>query len=304
MNWIEAKVIFTSLDPPIAMDLISDIFYEFGLSGVVIEEPVVASADNAETMKIPTDYAVIGYLPEDESVTERCRTLESELSRLRENLNIQYNIVYGKTAEEDWAESWKAFFKPEKISPRLVVKPTWQPYHQKTGEIILEIDPGMAFGTGTHPTTVMCLQMIEQYLKPEDTFLDVGTGSGILMVAAAKLGASRLMGIDKDSTAAEIAKSNLLLNGVPPDTFHTQAGHLMESVADRYDVVVSNILTETILGMLGDLGAVLTGKGIFILSGITDDNANRVQDRVMSLGFEHLETRHQDGWVAIAGKTL
>lgn len=287
-----------------ATDLISEIFYEFGLQGVVIEAPDKMPPNADPTMRRPIDYAVIGYLPEDESLEKRCRVLESELSRLKKTFSIRYDILYRKTAEEDWAESWKAFFKPEKISPRLVVKPTWQAYHEEPGEIILEIDPGMAFGTGTHPTTVLCLQMIEQYLKPGDTFLDVGTGSGILMVAAAKLGASRLMGIDKDKTAVDIAESNLLINGISSDVFQTETGHLIDSVKDRYQVVVANILTEPVLILLKDMGSVLSDTGTFILSGITEDNAERVRDRMASLGFNHLETRHQDEWVAIAGRPV
>jgi ribosomal protein L11 methyltransferase len=223
---------------------------------------------------------------------------------MKQSLNIPYNIHYRKTAEEDWAESWKAFFKPEIISARMVVKPTWQEYREKPDEIILEIDPGMAFGTGTHPTTVLCLQMIERYLKPGDTFLDVGTGSGILMVAAAKLGASRMLGIDKDKTAVDVATSNLLRNNISSEVFQTQTGHLLESVKDRYQIVVANILTEPILILLEDLESVLLDAGIFILSGITDDNARRVRDRTASLGFEHLETRHQEDWVAIVGRWI
>ena len=304
MNWIEAKVIFICPNPTIAMDLISDIFYEFGLQGVVIEEPGKTPADDGQTIEHRTDYAVIGYIPKDESADDRCRILESELSRMKDAHNVRSNIVYKETAEKDWAEAWKAFFKPEKISQRMVVKPTWQAYHAKPEEIILEIDPGMAFGTGTHPTTVLCLQMMEDYLVPGNSLLDIGTGSGILLVAAAKLGASRLMGIDKDSMAVGIAKTNLLVNDISSDVFHVQTGHLIEPVKDRYDMVVSNILTETILVLLKHLKSVLSDTGVFIVSGITDDNEARIRDQMESSGFKHLETRHQDNWVAIAGRSI
>ncbi len=294
MNWIEAKIVFDSSDPLFIMDLISNIFYDFGLQGVVIEAP-------EEAEEKPKHYAVIGYIPEDKAIDTRCRILESELSRLKQELGVHYKILYKKTTEKDWAESWKAFFKPEKISERLVVKPTWQAYRSQTGEIVLEIDPGMAFGTGTHPTTTLCLQMIETYLKPGVTVLDVGIGSGILMVAAARLGAGRILGIDIDPSAVEIARNNLLLNGVTLDRFRVRAGHLIRDVKERFQLVMANILTETIIELLDDLKTVLADDGVFVLSGITKENTQKVLNKIHSNGLSLLEIRYKEEWVAIAG---
>jgi len=302
MKWIEAKVVFDCPEPSFAMDLISNIFYDFSLQGVAIEEPGRSSTDNPQPEAKENVHAVTGYIPMDESAEHRRRILESKLENLNRKHGIHTAVSYSETAEEDWAESWKAFFKPEKIGRHLVVKPTWQAYPSEPGDIILEIDPGMAFGTGTHPTTALCLQMIETYLKPGDTFLDLGTGSGILMVAAAKLGAGKMLGIDIDPAATEIAGKNMRLNDAAPDTFDVSVGRLTENIKDRYQLVVANILTETILVLLDDLGKVLADGGMMILSGITEENARRIVDKMAAKGFTHLETRRREEWVAIAGR--
>ena len=184
-----------------------------------------------------------------------------------------------------------------------MVKPTWQSYAPMAGEIILEIDPGMAFGTGTHPTTVLCLQMIETFLTPGDTFLDIGCGSGILMIAAAKRGASNMTGIDTDPMAVilEVARKNLRLNGIDAERFTVQTGDLIVGITERFHLVVANILTETILALLDCLETVLMESGIFILSGITEANKPAVLEKMESKGFRLLEARTRENWVAVSG---
>jgi ribosomal protein L11 methyltransferase len=294
MNWIEARVVFECSVPAVAIDLISNIFYDFGLQGVAIEEPEQPGGCR-ET------YAVVGYIPMDPVAEKRRQIMESRLFRLKQEHGIRYRVFYKQTAQEDWAESWKEFFKPEKISPRMVVKPTWRAYLSQPEEIVLQIDPGMAFGTGTHPTTVLCLRLMETYLRPGNTFLDVGTGSGILMVAAAKLGSRKILGIDVDPTAVEIARENLRINGVSSGMYEVRTGRLISGVDDRFQLVAANILTETILVLLNDLRTVLTEDGTFILSGITKENTRRILRKIDASGFKHLETRIEEEWIAVAG---
>jgi ribosomal protein L11 methyltransferase len=303
MKWIEVKVFFDFPDTTLATELISNIFYECGVKGVVIEnseiEPIGAPEDAG--FLIPEKNAVIGYFPKDSSAQGQCRRLETKLFHMEKKLGIRSKVAYQETAEENWAESWKAFFKPEQITDTLVVKPTWQRYAPMPGEIILEIDPGMAFGTGTHPTTVLCLQMIETLLKPGDTFLDVGCGSGILMIAAAKLGASNMTGIDTDPIAVKVARENLRLNGVDAERYTVQIGHLIGGVTEHFQVVVANILTEVILALLDHLDTVLMKSGIFILSGITEANNPLVLEKMESKGFRLIEIRTRENWVAVSG---
>jgi ribosomal protein L11 methyltransferase len=182
------------------------------------------------------------------------------------------------------------------------VKPTWRDYQADAGDIVVELDPGMAFGTGTHPTTALCIEMMETYFKQGDTFLDLGTGSGILMIAAAKLGASMVCGVDKDEIAVEIAQKNLILNKIDRQSFSVCSGNLVEGIEKKYDFVAANILTHVILGLLADIQRVIKEKGIFICSGILEENKNLVVAKMNDMGFEILESESKEHWVAIAGR--
>ena len=303
MKWIEARVVFDFSDTVLAMELIGNIFYELGVKGVVIEqtdaEPVEGWAE--EGWVRPKQNAIIGYFPKGSATQRRCRILESRLLQLDKQTGIRSNVIYGETSEENWAESWKIFFKPVKISNTLVVKPTWQAYAPQTDETVLEIDPGMAFGTGTHPTTSLCLQMIETYLTPGTAFLDVGTGSGILMIAAAKLGASSLLGIDSDPIAVKVARKNLRLNGVSSEKFAVRTGHMVNGVKNNFRMLAANILFDVILDLLDHLDTVLVREGIFIVSGFIEENKHAILEKIESKGFRALETRVRENWIAVAG---
>ena len=228
--------------------------------------------------------------------------LEEKLKELESKSGISWHITYSEIDEKDWAESWKAFFWPVKIGKNLVVKPTWREYAPGKNDIILEIDPGMAFGTGAHPTSALCMSMIEKYLKPGNSFLDIGTGSGILMIAAAKLGAARLLGTDTDEVAAEIAKENLLLNKIDEKRFNIKVTSLVEDVYERFDIVAANILTDVILNLLENISKNISKNGILICSGITEKNRSMVEEKMISKGFEIIDAQTSDGWVCIAGR--
>jgi ribosomal protein L11 methyltransferase len=304
MKWTEAKVVFDCENKEIAADLISDIFNEFGLQGVVIEDP---DADPPEgwgdgAVAKPAGNAVIGYFPSNSSLPEKRAALEAKIKELETGSGIFCRITYSEIDEKDWAESWKSFFWPEKISERLVVKPTWRKYTPGENEIILEIDPGMAFGTGAHPTSALCLKMIEKYIKPGDSFLDIGTGSGILMIAAAKLGAGYLMGTDTDEVAVETARSNLVVNKIDEKRFTVQVSNLTEGINDRFDVVAANILTAVVLNLLEDVSKVISENGVLICSGITEQHIDIVVEKMKLKGFEIIDTETSEGWACIAGK--
>jgi len=306
MKWTETKVIFDYYDKSFAADLISDIFYNLDVKGVVIEGPETdPAADNDwadGVQKMPEKDAVIAYFPDNMESREKYKILEKELIRLNNDNGIITQILYNKIDEEDWAESWKNYFFPEKISRRIVVKPTWREYSPAPHEIVLEIDPGMAFGTGTHPTTILCVNMIEAYLKPGYTLLDVGTGSGILMIAGAKLGAAKMLGVDTDEIAVDIAQKNLLLNSIEDNKFKVIKGNLLDNIKEEFDIVVANILSNVILLLLDHIRKVLKKGGLFICSGIIEENKDTVAQKMKDSGFDILEIQTDQHWVCIAGK--
>ncbi len=304
MKWTEAKVVFDYSDKELATDLIADIFNEFGLQGVVIEDPDEEPAEGwgDGAVEKPTDNSVTGYFPSNSSLSNKCLALEEKLKELKSKSGISWHITYSEIDEKDWAESWKAFFWSVKIGKNLVVKPTWREYAPGKNDIILEIDPGMAFGTGAHPTSALCMSMIEKYLKPGDSFLDIGTGSGILMIAAAKLGAMHLLGTDTDEVAAEIAKENLLLNKIDEKRFAVKVTSLTEEINGRFDIVAANILTEVILNLLEGVSEVISKNGILICSGITEKNRGMVEEKMERKGFEIIDVQITDGWACIAGR--
>ncbi len=306
MKWIEVKIVFDHPDKDLAVDLISDVFYDFGLQGVVVEDPRIEPEEGwpEDIIGRPDHHTVIGYFPEDSRIENRRRILEEKLVQFKEKLGLIYRISYRELDEEDWAHSWKTYFWPQKIGRSMVVKPTWRDYQADTGEMIIELDPGMAFGTGTHPTTTMCISMIENYLEKGDLFLDIGSGSGILMIAAAKLGAAKIRGVDHDETAVNITVENLMRNGVDVQKFFVNCANLVQGIKEKYDIVAANILSHVILDLLKDIRQVLTSEGVFICSGITDINEKQVVAAMRHIGFEILEIDSKDEWVAIAGRLM
>ena len=302
-KWIEARVAYDSEDKSFASDMISNIFYDIGLQGVVMEDPEVEVTEGwvDETLHMPVQYAVIGYFPKDERAVNKCNLLEEKLSQLKLEMGIISQVVYRQIDSEDWTETWKAFFEPLKISDQIIIKPTWREYHSAPGEIVIELDPGMAFGTGSHPTTRLCIHMIERYLNRGESFLDVGTGSGILLITAAKLGAKKGLGIDMDKEAVKLSRKNLVLNKIETSVFRIRTGTRILSIKDRYDMVVANILPGVILSLLDDMDHVLTPDGIFICSGFLEEHVDQIREKLMRLSYAVLEERVKETWVAIAG---
>ncbi len=306
MQWLEAKVTFSGSDNQrsLIVDLIADIFYGLDAKGVVIDDPLLEPVESwaPDAVARPEKPAVTGYLPSDDRVESRRQHLERHLMRLSAAHGFRYRIQYQAIDEEDWAESWKAFFWPQKITPRLVVKPTWRDYTPEPGQLVIEIDPGMAFGTGTHPTTALCVRLLEKHLRAGQSVLDVGTGSGILLIAAAKLGATRLAGIDLDPMAVTVARKNLDQNHIDPAAFELACGHLVDTVSGTFDVVVANILAEVIIDLLDHVGRVIKPGGLFICSGIIEAYQEKVIDKMTTCGLDIVQVGKEGDWVALAGR--
>jgi ribosomal protein L11 methyltransferase len=304
MQWMEIKIVFKDDNDELIVDLVSDRFYALGAKGVVVDDPNLTPAlgwggDAAPRAVRP---AVTGYLPIDDRIDPNLRALARSLSDLARANSFAFEMTTKSIVEEDWAESWKTFFHPEKITRRMVVKPTWRDYEAKPGELILEIDPGMAFGTGTHPTTALCIQLLEETIRPGDHILDVGTGSGILLIAAARLGARKLTGVDSDPVAVDVARANLSRNGIDKSHIDLYCGHLLDPIKGQYDVVVANILADVIIHLLADVGRVLKPGGVFISSGIIETRQKAVVDKMAACSLTLTRVMQKQEWVALSSR--
>lgn len=204
---------------------------------------------------------------------------------------------------EDWAEKWKDFFRPTHVTERIFIKPVWEPLPTNfTKHLVIELDPGLAFGTGTHPTTQQSLKLLEKYLDPGKHVIDVGCGSGILSIAAEKLGADRVLAIDIDPEAIRETKKHISLNQLDLSVIKVVSGDGLQFVSQTSDLVVANLLAELHLSLINDLPRVLRPGGIFIAAGIIEEKAEPVQEACEMIGLKLLEVQHQANWVAIAAK--
>jgi len=293
-----------------AVDAVSDILVDCGAGGVAIEDPQAVRATIAakiwDAFEFPDEFLqrefirIKAYFPCDHTLEERLQRLKTML----DGLNTAYlpgsikNVNLSDIREEDWANSWKAYYKPVQAGERVVIKPTWEQYDAGQGDLVIELDPGMAFGTGTHPTTVMCIRMLEKVVKGGETVFDVGTGSGILAVAAAKLGAGRVRAVDMDEVAVNAARFNVAVNHVE-DKVEVAAGNLLDGIVGRADIVVANIVADIIIRLCPDAFGALKAGGKFIASGIIAPRAEEVIDHIKKMGFIVCAAAREGDWVAL-----
>lgn len=297
---------------------------EIGITDTVIEDP----ADIADLLEKKNDYdwdyideSVLELENEEPKVTvfveesdegraklEEIKTAVAEIKRRQEAGEFGESADFGAltvtvSVEDDsqWKDNWKEYFKPAKVGRTIVVKPTWEEYEAKEGEKIIEIDPGMAFGTGTHETTSLCIRLMEDYVKPGMKILDVGCGSGILSIAGALLGASEVLGVEIDPIAVEIAQANIELNNIG-DVAKAQYGDLTKGIDFKADVIVANLMADLVMMLSADVAKHLLPGGIYISSGILTEKEVLVADTMRSLGFKIMEVKEDGMWCAIVAK--
>lgn len=310
MKWSEISIHTTNE----AVEAISNILHEAGASGVVIEDPFELIKERqdqfGEIYQLdPHDYPEEGvivkaYLPVNSFLGETVDEIKEAINNLiLFNIDIGLNKVsISEVNEEEWATAWKKYYHPVKISERFTIVPTWEEYNPvSSDELIIELDPGMAFGTGTHPTTVMCIQALERTVQQGDYVVDVGTGSGVLSIAAAMLDAEKVTALDLDEVAVQSAKINVKLNKVHEkiDVFQN---NLLDGVEEQADIVVANILAEVIMRFTDDVASAVKQGGYFIASGIIQQKKQDVRDKISEAGFEIVEVMQMEDWVAIIAK--
>lgn len=321
MRWHELTVLATES----SQEMVTHYLTELGAGGVSVEESWSADKPRDTSFgqwydkplnDIRPGYAVFkAYFSEGTDMSG----IASELKELLQGLPEygydagEFTIATGDVHEDDWADAWKKYFKPVAVSERLTIKPTWEDYTPRADELIIELDPGMAFGTGTHPTTVLCLRALESAISGGEQVIDVGTGSGILAIGAIKLGADNVLALDLDPVAVSSATDNIKLNGLENmievcesdllGVLRDDGAAATASVKPPVDIVVANILAEIILLFTSDVMEVLKPGGIYIASGIYKNKEQAVEAGLLAAGFEIVDVVRQEDWIAfVAGK--
>ena len=310
MDWMKLTVLTTT----IASDIVSQTLIDAGSAGTVIEDKNDVKLnqrpegqwdiiDEEIARRIGDDVKVTGFYPLDERASDTAAHVREKLSKLSE---LAPGVELGKLTvtmstidDEDWAENWKKSYKPFRLGKHIVIRPGWEEYSPEPDDKIITIDPGMAFGTGTHETTGMCVSLVEEIVKPGMTVIDVGTGTGILAIAAAHMGAKDVLAIDIDRVAVRVAAENVRINGFE-GTIRCVAGDLLENVEEQADVVIANIIADVIILMAQPVRAHIADGGRFICSGISSERKQDVLDALNAAGYTVLDVLERGGWCAIA----
>ncbi|RKD34744.1 50S ribosomal protein L11 methyltransferase [Thermohalobacter berrensis] len=311
MKWIEIQIKTTTE----AVEAVSNILYDAGVGGVVIEDPkdILMRDQNEDDwdyvdpnlLKHDFEGAIVkGYLPESEDLIDKIELIKQNVEKIP-----QYNLDKGlgevtttEVYEKDWAHAWKKYYKPKKVGEKIVVKPSWEEYKKSSDdEIVIELDPGMAFGTGTHETTIMCIKQLEKYVHPFDVVFDIGCGTGILSIAAAKLGAISVVGVDLDEVSVKVSRENVRKNGVA-NTVQIRHGNLLGVVNSKANIIVANIIAEVITVLAKDISDFLLEDGVFIASGIILEKIDKVKKALEDNGLQVVDCIKMGEWACLVSK--
>ena len=304
-NWIEVNVAVTHE----AVEVVSEILTEAGSKGVAIEDPqLINDLRNSGTWElcdIPEQQntevvTVRGYYADDEKLQNRLAEIEAGLAEVEERIGKYRfgNTRFRKVSEQDWANEWKQYFHVTHVGQSLVIKPSWEEYIAKEGEHVIEIDPGMAFGTGTHHTTNMMMERLEKVMPQDATVFDVGTGSGILAIAAALCGAKAVKAVDIDGVAVRVARENVADNHLS-DKIEVREGDLLHGTEGKADVIIANIIADIIIMLMKDIPVKLNDNGIFLASGIIEERVADIEAEAANEGLKVDAIDHRGGWVVM-----
>ncbi|SCS24569.1 50S ribosomal protein L11 methyltransferase [Staphylococcus caeli] len=310
MNWTEVSIITNHEASPI----ISNILEDFGSNGVVLEDS--HDLTNAFEDKFGEIYAlksadyptqgirIKAYFNDIKYTAAFKQDLVNAIKDVQSLDLSLFSFEEQTIREQDWENEWKNYFHPFRASEKFTIVPSWETYQQTDAdEMCIELDPGMAFGTGDHPTTSMCLKAIEKYVQPSHSVIDVGTGSGILSIAAHLLGVERIKALDVDEMAVRVAKENFQKNHCE-QAIEAVPGNLLQEETEKFDVVIANILAHIIEEMIEDAFSTLNEGGYFITSGIIEEKHEAIVKQMKQIGFEIVSINHDNSWVCIVGKKV
>lgn len=307
MNWTEITVKI----PHESVEMASGVLYATGVGGVSINDATLLDEserltsawdvlDDDVRQKYETEYATLqAYYPPETDIPETVKTIEDGIKSLEGLTDISgLEISYKEVREQDWENEWKKYYKPVPVGKRIIIKPQWEEIDDTGRDVVIELDPGMAFGTGTHETTRMCLALLEEFVTPESTLLDIGTGSGILSVGAAKLGCGKIVASDIDSVAVKVAKENAELNGVA-DKIDIRCCDLTTGISGKYSIVVANIIADAVIMLSESAANFMADGGVYITSGIIEHRIDDVKEALTKYGFSIDRVVREGEWAAI-----
>ena len=300
MNWTEICIKVKNEHKEQA-EAIANMAVPFGIyvedySDIIEQSWEIAHVDLIEQELLDRDRSSVIihlYISEEDNATERAEYIKELLTASK----IPFEMVSDTVNDSTWADGWKKFFKCTEIGNKLVIRPSWEEYDNSDGRKVLSIDPGAAFGTGTHATTSLCLQILEEHINEDSTVLDIGCGSGILAIAGVLLGAESAVGVDIDAQSVKVAKDNAGINDVVSKT-EFLVGNLADKITDKYSVVCANIVADVILMLLENVEDFMTEDGILITSGIINIRKDDIINGFKKFGFEILEEHNKDNWYA------
>lgn len=320
MDFLEAFVETSE----IGIEMASGVVYANGVTGIMVED----QRDFSEFMKDPNrqwDYiddelmkqkltqknGITFFVTDNASGIETLNAIKADLKRVKDEEKIfdvgSFNLTVKNVKEEDWANNWKKYFKPFPVGDKVVIKPSWEEYEEKEGRVVLNIDPGHIFGTGSHETTKGCIEFIEKFVSGGERVADIGCGSGILAIAALLLGADFASAVDIDPNAVEIVRQNAELNCIKPEKYEVFAGDILNDGdiqekfnGKKYDMAFANIVADIVIPLSAMVPDFIRDKGIFICSGIISERLNDVTEALNKNGFEILEITRKKDWCAIA----
>lgn len=309
MKWLELQIKTTAENE----DVVSGILYNHGATGLAIEDPndIIEFSKtegdwdfiDSDLVDIDTDKDEIkikAYYTIDKSIDSIVNDIRYEIEEkpVDEGKESLGKIETFEVDDEDWSENWKQYFETIVINDNIIIKPSWEEYEKRDGDIVIELDPGMAFGTGSHETTMMCSEALDKYVKEDSTVFDVGCGSGILSIVAAKLGAKKVTAVDLDKMSVKISKENVINNKVS-HIVDVKQSNLLAQVEGKASIIVANIVAEILVEMMKNIHEYLEEDGVFIGSGIITSKVDIVKEALGEYGFNIVDEKENSGWVCI-----
>ena len=304
MKWIKVRVDYFSDNLEETKAKLVNMFNEIGINQIeVIDYFSENKLDYNDNFSIKNDvWSIIGYIVDNRFANTKLNIIFNNLKEFMKSENeFIYEIFTAKCNDEDWQDEWKKYFHTVNITDNIVIKPSWDEYEPSDNEIVVEIDPGLAFGTGTHETTSLCVEFLEKYAQNKKKLLDIGCGSGILMLIGKKSGVEKVVGIDIDEKVNDVVLENFSKNGIN-ENFQVIIGNLVDDVNEKYDLVVSNILVDVLEKLLEDIEKILEKDATVIFSGILNEKEEAFSKKAKNYNLKQIDRKEKNNWVSLVFK--